>query len=355
MGLFSRTADVPALAAKRDLEGLVKALKDDGSRDQAMEAIVTLDDPAVVRPLEKLGAKLLTGTDSNGIAVKTLRKLGPNTALEPLLELCAEGSRVALRVVVSFGEDVALSPLVELRGHESPRAAQMAYRGLLGLRTPMAMAAVVEGLEQGPNQVEALRSVERLWKGNEPEVARASFAPFRAEPLQPDAEDVKLSNDILRGLAKRVSENLVDSDEPIATFVELLSDPADNVRMAAAILLVQSLPKDGLDQPDPRMADALERACADEFDGVRLIASDALSRQNDPRAVKQLMLLLDEREEIAAQAMLSIAILAERSGLPNEEGKLIVARYEDEGTKSKLGPNLAVAAGLVKQQARQHR
>lgn len=49
------------------------------------------------------------------------------------------------------------------------------------------------------------------------------------------------------------------------------------------------------------------------------------------------------------------ASLAEQTGLPDDEGKLIVARYEEEGTRSKLGPNLAVVAGLVKQKAASER
>ncbi len=354
MGLFSRTADVPALVSKRDLEGLVKALRDDETRDQAADAIVALNDPAVVRPLEKLAVKFGTGRDSNEVAVETLQRLGPDAALAPLLELCAEGSPTAARVIAAFGDDVALTPLVEMRGLERRAGAIGAYLGLLELGTERSMAAVVDGMERGPNELAAFRSVSIGWDGTDPEVLRACFAPFRIEPFE-ESDESKVGDKILRSVAERVRENEIDSDEPIAAFVGMLSDPADHVRMAAAMLLIQSLPEKGLDQPDPRMAEALDRACSDEFDGVRAMAAEALRRQNDPRTLGYLMALLDGRDEVAVQAMISIRSLAEQSGLPNEEGQLIVARNKEEGTKSRLQPHLAIVTGLVHKQARRKR
>ena len=352
---FSRTADVPALASKRDFEGLVKALGDDGTRDQAAEAIIALNDPAAVRPLEKLAVKWGTGRDSNEVAVETMVRLGPNTALAPLLELCAEGSTPAARVLARFGEEVGLAPLIEMRGHERGLRAIGAYVGLLELGTEKAMAAVAEGLERGPNQLAAFRSVSIEWSGTEPEILRACFAPFRVEPFE-ESDEAKVSQKILMSVAKRVRENEVDSDEPIAGFVEmLLNDPAENVRVVAAMMLSQSLAEAGLG-PDPRMSDALDRACRDEFVGVRVMAASVLHKQVDPRALGHLMPLLDEPDdEVAIQAMVCIKEMAEESGLPDEEGQMIVARHEAEGTGSRLQPHLAVTTGLVRKKARKER
>jgi len=48
-------------------------------------------------------------------------------------------------------------------------------------------------------------------------------------------------------------------------------------------------------------------------------------------------------------------MIAEKSGLPEEEDKRIVARYEEEGVGTKLGVAVAPTAGLVKQKARAER
>jgi HEAT repeat protein len=342
------------LAAKRDLEGLVKALRDDDTREQAAEAIVALEDPAVIEPLEKLATKAVTGRDSNEAAIETLRRLDPDTALPTLLERCAEGSPTAARVIAAWGDDIALGPLIEMRAHERMAGSVGAYLGLLELGTESALAAVADGLERGPNQLSAFRSVSIGWKGTEPEVLRACFAPYRVEPFE-GSDEAKVADKILRSVAERVRENEVDSDGPTAVFVEMLSDPADNVRLVAAMLLIQSTPEKGLGPPDPRTAEALDRACRDEFRGVRVMAAQALSRQGDSRALGYLMALLDEEDAVAIEAMSSIRDLAEKSGLPEEEGRLIVARNEAEGTKSRLQPHLAVVTGLVHRQARRER
>jgi len=99
------------------------------------------------------------------------------------------------------------------------------------------------------------------------------------------------------------------------------------------------------------MADALDQACRDESDVVRVMAAEALSRQGDPRALGYLMALLDEQDAVAIEAMGSIRDLAEKSGLPDDEGQMIVARNEDEGTKSRLQPHLAFVTGLARQKA----
>ena len=352
MGLFSRTADVPALATKRDFEGLAKALNDDDTREEAMDAIVALRDPATVVPLVKLASRRY----QNGAAAETVKKLGPQVVLEPLLKLCAEGSFVAVVMVYLLGEEAALNPLLELTAHGRSDVAYNAYQGLFMLNTPKAVAAVAERLEGGPNQREALLAVQASWNGAEPEMIRASFAPLRVEPDQLDDETTHRVAHILTKLVERVRKGEVGSNEPVAGFVGLLKDPVDNVRLMAAMMLNQSLPEDGLDQPDPRMAEALEEACADELEGVRYKAADALARQDDPQALGHLMKLLDsEDEEVAVRAAKSVRMIAEKSGLPEEEGKRIVARYEEEGVGTKLGQSLAPTAGLVKQKARAER
>lgn len=352
MGLFSRTADVPALATKRDFEGLVKALNDEDTREEAMDAIVALSDPATVAPLVKLASRRY----QNGAAAETVKRLGPQVVLEPLIKLCAEGSGVAVVMMYLLGEEAALNPLLELSAHERSDVAHNAYRGLFMLDTPKALTAVAEGLNGGPNQREALLAVQVNWQGAEPEMIRASFAPLRVEPDQLDDETTERVSHILTKLVERIRKGEVGSDEPIATFVDLLKDRADHVRLMAAMMLNQSLPEDGLDQPDPRMAEALEDACADELEGVRYMAADALARQGDPQALGHLMKLLDsEDEEVLVRAAKSIRMIAEKSGLPEGEGKRIVARYEEEGVGTKLGQGLAATAGLVKQKARAER
>lgn len=355
MGFLSRTPDVPELTANRDFDGLAKALRDDETRDEAMNAIAGLKDPEAVPPLVKLSGKLFTGADSNDAASETLRRLGPEVAVEPLVELLQQKTDVAFAIkgLVGFGEGTALEPLTELRDSEHDYVAKNAYDGLLELGTPKAIKAVAEGLEGGPNQLEAFRSAAHRWEGAEPEIIRGSVAPLRAEPEEMGEHRLEFAAKMLDGLAERISRGEVESDEPIATFVKLLDDPLDRVRLVAANLLGQLLPEGGLEQPDPRMADALDRACSDEYEGIRGAAAAALARQNDPRAVGHLTKLLDaEQEPIAVNAALSLRVIAEEAGLPEEAENAVLAKYDEQGASTKLGQKLAGVVRLIKEAGR---
>ena len=184
---------------------------------------------------------------------------------------------------------------------------------------------------------------------------RACFAPLRVEPDELEVTESELAaeiREILKDLGKRIRNGEVGSDEPVAIYVELLADPEERVRTMAAWMLGEGLPEDGLDEPDPRMADALYEACADESESwrVRGAAARSLTRQSDLRVADYLITLLDSPEEaFAALAAENLNTIAKKGGLSEENGKQIVARYEAEGNGPGLGRHLAPTAGLVKQ------
>lgn len=182
MGLFG-PPDVAKLEAKRDFNGLAKAVlgDDPARRAEAREAIGRLGSAEIVTPLVDQADKA-AGEPAIEDAVEAMLAVGEPAANQLTVLINAgsdEQKTAAAPYLARMGDGYALGPLGELAASE-----QFAYRILAGMAL---------GVSAGPSRVEPLT---RLLDDDEPAVRVAAIFslgriddPAAREQLQRATED----------------------------------------------------------------------------------------------------------------------------------------------------------------------
>jgi HEAT repeat protein len=298
MGLFG-PPDIAKLEAKRDVNGLIKALgyqKDWSVRRAAAEALGKIGDAGAVEPL----VEALKDGDKNvrAAAVKALGEIGDPRAIEPLVAVwrasvgaLPEAATVALGKI---GDPRAVEPLVAALPHPAAKAAL----GTIG-------APAVPGL------VAALRD------GN-PRVRRAA-AEVLADVGTPDNTDLRVRH----AIAMEDWDKVVAMGEPAIALLELAladKDLGDEVRAAAA----RSLGKIG----DPHAAGPLVAALRDDRQPVRAASAAALTKlgvPSDPVAQLWHAVALERWDEARAMGVTGQRVLASALGARDPASRRVAA------------------------------
>ena len=367
MGLFDRKPDVEKLKENKDVEGLIKALKnrDWGVRGEAVAALGKIGDSRAVEPLiralkdeewlvrdrasEALGEigdaraaqpliqalKCEKYEDEyvRNTAVAALRKIG-EPAVQPLIQALKDKDKDvregAAKALGRIGDFRAVDPLIEALKDEV-RTVRLAAAGAL---TKMEDARAVEPLTQALNDKSSevrKKALQALIK-----VGKPAVGPL-AQALGDESMDVRRK--AAQGLHKmgwkpsNKSEQiayLIATDNwgqlakiaeaAVEPLIQALKDKDEDVRKKAAKALI----KVGEPAVEP-----LTQALAHKDKDVQFQAMSALKKICSPRTVKALE---DYRKKALAQ-------LSRTSGQ-----QILISRYKDYWLK--LG-RLVKAAGLV--------
>ena len=265
MSLFG-PPDVAKLKAKRDIDGLIKALgyrKDQGSvRKDAMAALGEIGDPRGVEPLIAALADEQTGR----AAIGALGQIGDPRAVEPLIVILSREHQSALsrgcdaaQALGEIGDSRAVGPLIAAAHDVGAMGACSEALGKLG---DSAVEPLISALKDG-NATATIAVAMALGAIGD---ARA-VAPLIAV-LTDAGKDRQSRRAAGVGLSRIGDARAI---EPIiATVTTDLADPSLSVRMTAVMLLGWT--------GDPRAVEPLTAALNDVNESVRQQAAEALER-----------------------------------------------------------------------------
>lgn len=295
LGWFKKP-DVDTLAAKRDVQGLLKLLKPHVNWSIRMKAARALGELGDVQAVEPLIAVMREGVSQLGWeAAKSLGKLGDARAVDPLLHF--------------------LTTAEEPRFHDG--SSQHESR----------ISAALEALKALDAHLTDAQRVTVALYTNSFEVRKAALDKYGAVATGPLAE-------ALNAKVARVRENalqgirLVGEVHMVGPLIAALKSPDDKVRRGAAELLGRA--------GDVRAVEPLIAALKDDDSHVRGAAAEALGELDDARAVEPLM------------DMLNAEYLDERLAAALAMGKLRdVDSFVDLLEKGDRDVSIAVAAAIA--------
>jgi hypothetical protein len=149
MGIFGFKPNVEEMEKKKDIDGLMKALrhKDDSIKQRAAEALGRIGEPAVdplIRALKDEGSSIRYR------AAEALANTGHPRAMEPLIQALADESsgvrEHAARGLGRIGDPKALQPLAQALRDEKHFVRQEAASALAKIGDPRAFQPLVQSL-----------------------------------------------------------------------------------------------------------------------------------------------------------------------------------------------------------------
>jgi len=259
MGLFG-PPNVEKMKAKRDVEGLIKALgyqKDASVRQAAAGALGQMRDPRAVQPL--IAALKDSDRHVPETAAEALVKIG-TPAVEPLIVALKDSDsnvrRLAAGALGQIGDARAVEPLIAARTDSNWELRQAAARALEQIGDARAVEPLVAALKAS--------------KGFVRHAAAGALAKIGdARSFEPLVAALKDSNEFVR---KEAAEGLakIGDARAVEPLIATLKDSYRWVRKAAAGALGQIA--------DARAVEPLIAALKDSDEGVRMEAAEALDK-----------------------------------------------------------------------------
>jgi HEAT repeat protein len=285
MSLFG-PPDIAKLKAKRDVEGLVKALgyrKDQGGvRKDAIVALGEIGDPRAVEPL----IAALDDEQTGRAAMKALGQIGDPRAVEPLIVILTNEhqrplsrGRDAAEALGEIGDPRAVGPLIAAAHDVSAWGASSDALGKIGAP---AVEPLIAALKDG-NTTAAIAAAMALG---------AIGDPSAVEPLIEVLTEAGNDGQSRRAAGVALSRiGDARAIEPIIAAVTTdLTDPSLAVRMTAVMLLGWT--------GDPRAIAPLSVALNDEHEGVRQRAAEELKKIGGATAAGPAVSAVEDRHDL---------------------------------------------------------
>ena len=342
-GLFGHP-DVVKLEAKRNVEGLIKALgyhHDRGRlvRVDAAKALGKIGDTRAVEPLIATLKKESIGHNVRVAAAEALGKIGDARAMEPLIAILKENESIYIREAAAdalgkFGDARAVEPLVAILKQEKywpiRQAAAEALDALGWKPGEDAVGAAYwilkkewdECVPLGSVAVEPLIAALQYWE----ERAYASSATLQmAGPFSTDSynESLMVSMQDNRSCVCRAAEALGqigDSRAVVPLIKTFNADKWPDVRTATVL----ALGKVGGASTVEMLITVLESGLSDD---VREAAAEALGKIGDARAVEPLTAIQNDRNPVVRAR--AVEALSRIGGLQTKKA-LLQAGYDSD-------------------------
>ena len=364
MGLFG-PPDVAKLEAKRDVDGLIKALgyqknadirraaaaalgkigdasavrpliaalndSDNDARQAAGEALVAIGPPAV-EPLVSALEDWRADADMHIAAAWTLGQTGDSRAVEPLVAALHDRDKdvrqAAAEALVEIGQP-AVEPLVAALHDRDKDVRRAAAEAMQKLAVPVddgTLAWYAVALENwtwavhlGAAAVEPLISaLQDSDEGVRQAAAEALGQIGDARAVEPLVAALKDSDEGVRQAAAEGLGQIGDA-RAVEPLIAALGDSNRDMRRAAAGALGQI--------GDARAVEPLVAALKESESYLRRAAAEGLGKIGDARAVEPLVAALKDSDEDVRQAAATVLAMLYRSGkVPEVERQLILSQ-----------------------------
>jgi HEAT repeat protein len=325
--------DVARLEARRNVKGLVKALryeKDRRVREAAAAALGRIGDPCTVEPLARALGEL-----RGGAAAWALGEIGDARAVEPLIaalgQASDDGHRSVIEALGKLGGPRAVGQLIELLGSEKADERTMAGEALVRLgpaavphlvlamwstnwRTPGAAADLLDTIGWRPDETEAGARywvIRRDW---------TSCVRIGVPAIRP----------LIAALHHGSAEALLEIGAPaVEPLIAALGDPGGSLHEPAAVVLGRT--------GDARAVVPLTAALEDPDLRVRRAAAEALGALGwaslDGSAgappVGHLLGALTDRDRLVRTTAARGLVALYRSGALDEGQKVLLLAQRD--------------------------
>ena len=274
------TPKVETLKARKDIKGLIKALryrKDKGVRQAAAEALVKIGALAV-EPL--IAALKDRHSDVRQAAAYVLGEIGDARAVEPLIAAPKDEKEwyvreAAAEALGKIGAP-AVEPLIAALKDEYRNVREAAAEALGEIKDPRAVEPLIAALKDWDVRAAAEALVKIGTLAVEPLIAALKDAEWRVRK------------------AAAVALGKIKDPRAVEPLIAALKDTDKDVRQAAAVALGEI--------KDPRAVEPLIAALGDESSGVRLAAAKSLGEIKDPRAVEPLSAALKDENKYVRRA-----------------------------------------------------
>jgi len=269
MGIFDRLfkPNVERLREKKDVKGLIKALRHEDVRKEAAEALVNIGEPAVEPLIQALKDEY---SDVREEAARALGRIGDKRAVEPLIQALKDNIDVQRRAAWALRKigEPAVEPLIQALKDED-----------WYVRWRAAWALDEMGWEPGDDTEKVYYLIAKQEWSELPELGEPAVEPL-IQALKDEYSDVRES----------AAEALAKIGEPaVEPLIQALKKYINSdVRMRAA----RALGKIG----DKRAVEPLIQALKDEDWHVQEEAAEALGEIGDKRAVEPLIQALKDED-----------------------------------------------------------
>ncbi|MHC1604814.1 MAG: HEAT repeat domain-containing protein [Candidatus Methanofastidiosia archaeon] len=343
MGLLNREPNVEKLKAKRNVKGLVKALKYHGVNqyyvwEEAAKALGEIGDKTVVESILRIWSderrkeqkeRVRINQKYKDELINALGKIGGEKVIEPLIQVLADGlpseQKEAAKALGNIGNFRAVDPLIQALKDEYLEVREAAVEALGKIPDVRA----IEGL------IEVQRSTTRvpfMWSSIRWEAGRAlkKIGKPAIEPLIRALEDE--DQYVREGAAWVLGE--IGDEKTVESLIPALSDEKWEVRNKAAEALRKI--------PNERAVEPLGQALSDEKWEVREKVIEALCNIGRP-AVKLLIRALKNKDSYvskkATEALGEIGDLKTAEEVINtifDRAYNIVSTWDREGNVRKI-------------------
>jgi HEAT repeat protein len=209
---------------KRDLDGLILALKDERTRWYASQALIELD--GQILPQLEEGLKSDDALTRENISI-VLGEIRDRRAVQPLLEALQDEEQFLMTSAASLiqiGDPAAVEPLIELLSNKNEQIRLYASYALGGLRDRRAITPLVQALKDSSSSIRGIAAHALGQIGS-----REAAAPLRAA-LDDASDNVRVT--AVYALGKLGDR---ESIPKLQDFIAV--DPSYPVRKAAAEVL----------------------------------------------------------------------------------------------------------------------
>ena len=304
MGIFDRLfkPNVERLREKKDVKGLIKALRHEDVRKEAAEALVNIGEPAVEPLIQALKDEY---SDVREEAARALGRIGDKRAVEPLIQALKDNIDVQRRAAWALRKigEPAVEPLIQALKDEYS-----------DVRWRAAWALDEMGWEPGDDTEKVYYLIAKQEWSELPELGEPAVEPL-IQALKDEYSDVRWraawaldemgwepgddTEKVYYLIAKQEWSELPELGEPaVEPLIQALKDEYSDVRESAA----EALAKIGEPAVEP-----LIQALKDEDWHVQEEAAEALGEIGDKRAVEPLIQALKDEDwhvqEEAAEAL----------------------------------------------------
>jgi len=348
MGIFDRLfkPNVERLREKKDVKGLIKALRHEDVRKEAAEALVNIGEPAVEPLIQALKDEY---SDVREEAARALGRIGDKRAVEPLIQALKDNIDVQRRAAWALRKigEPAVEPLIQALKDED-----------WYVRWRAAWALDEMGWEPGDDTEKVYYLIAKQEWSELPELGEPAVEPL-IQALKDEYSDVRWraawaldemgwepgddTEKVYYLIAKQEWSELPELGEPaVEPLIQALKDEYSDVRESAA----EALAKIGEPAVEP-LIQALKKYINSD---VRMRAARALGKIGDKRAVEPLIQALKDEDwhvqEEAAEALGEIgdkrAVEPLIQALKDEDVEYV--RAEAAGALVKIGDKRAVEA-----------
>lgn len=275
--------DIAALKARRSVGRLISALKYEGLRHDAVDALGEVGDERAVRPL----LELLRDPDIwiRCAAARALGQLRPPSAVQPLIEMLRDRTfgppldtachQAATEALSAYRDERADDMLIAALGDKDADVWQGAATALGAIGSRRALGPLAATLAEDPSLAKRMTALEATAR-----IDRGSVAPMLVA-LRDRNKDLRLAAVELLGR--------LDATAGIDGLASALMDPDAGVR-EKAVGVVGSL-------KDERVIDILLKSIGDAAPLVRWAALSAIAARDRARGEHALLAALEDEDE----------------------------------------------------------